>query len=54
MGDYFGKMMEDLLGGLLATIAAVAVVFFCLGALAVWGLPKAWAWFVPWLHAITA
>jgi hypothetical protein len=35
-------------------IAMIAVIAFALGCLAVWGIPKLWAFLKPLIHQVTA
>lgn len=51
-------MLRGYVEGMVATvqlfIAALALVSFAAGALAMWGLPKLWAWLMPIIHMATA
>lgn len=47
IGEAFAWAMSRL-------IAALVIVSFLAGSLAVWGLPKLWAFIKPWIHQVTA
>lgn len=51
MSNYIGEGIAWAFGRF---IVALAVIAFGLGALAVWGLPKLWAWIKPWIHQVTS
>ena len=47
-------MFDGMAEGLVMMAIGIAAVCFSLGALAVWLLPKFWAWLAPIIHAATA
>jgi hypothetical protein len=50
MGPGFGNKVAD---GFFNFLAWVFVLAFVLGALTMWGLPLAWDWLRPLIHAAT-
>jgi hypothetical protein len=50
-----GPGFADGIGAALALWVVILIAAaFGLGALAMWGLPKLWAWLLPIIHAATA